>query len=292
MIVEGVELFADEDGVLAPHPTGLLDMTNEQYHSAPGISKSHLDVIKLSPFAYWREYLDPEREPREETPDMALGTAIHAAVLEPDLFESNFAVTPPFNMRTNAGKQEFATFKAENPGKQILRPDDRDMALRCRDAVHRHPVAAALFRNGKSEQTFFANDPATGALIKCRFDYLHDGGGMAVDLKSVKDGAVYREAFRREIANHDYMLQPPWYFSVLRALYGKTPDAWVFVGVEKTRRPQIAIQTVTPRNPAFREAEAATRGYLERILLCKRESSWPDPGCAPVDVEMPGWWKP
>lgn len=289
---QGKEMHADSDGVLSEHPTGLLEMTNEVYQSSPGISKTQLATIKEGDFAYWRDYEDPERPPREETEDLKLGTAIHSGVLEPNEFEKNYVASPEFNMRSNAGKAEFKAFCDDNPGKIILKPDSWDMALRVRDAVLAHPVAGPLFTGGKAEQTFFAHDPETGALIKCRFDFLQDGGVMAVDLKSVREGGASKEGFAREAATHDYMMQPPWYFRVLQTLYGKTPSYWVFVAAEKARRPQIGIYTVKPSMPAYQLAAEANDRYFKRILLCRRERSWPDYGCDPQPLEMPGYWKP
>ena len=50
-------LYPDKDGVLVAHDVGMLDLTNEQYHAGPGISKSKLDAIAISPLNYWDQYV-------------------------------------------------------------------------------------------------------------------------------------------------------------------------------------------------------------------------------------------
>jgi exodeoxyribonuclease VIII len=74
------------------HLHGLVDLTNEQYHAAPGLSKSMLDAIAISPLAFWDAYVNPEREPREEKHCFAVGSGTHTLVLEPHMFEQTYAV--------------------------------------------------------------------------------------------------------------------------------------------------------------------------------------------------------
>ncbi|BCP56217.1 hypothetical protein K32_48340 [Kaistia sp. 32K] len=75
---------------------GLVELTNEQYHSGPGISKSHLDDIALetggSPLNYWDKRINPDREPEEFKHCFAVGDGTHKLVLEPGTFEQTYAV--------------------------------------------------------------------------------------------------------------------------------------------------------------------------------------------------------
>lgn len=75
---------------------GLVELTNEQYHSGPGISKSMLDAIapecKGSPLNYWDQYINPEREPQEFKHCFAVGDGTHKLVFEPGTFEQTYAV--------------------------------------------------------------------------------------------------------------------------------------------------------------------------------------------------------
>lgn len=281
-------LYPDEDGVLQPHQTGLVQETNEQYHSGPGISKSHLDAINsASPRHYWHKYLNPDREPEEETPAKIMGSAVHSAILEPDDFKSAVVESPGFDRRTKAGKAEWEAFCSEHKGKIILSPDDFKTCLQIRDAVHRHPVASGLLVGGKAEQSFYAIDRETGELIKCRTDYLHDSGAMIVDVKTTDDASP--NGFGKSSANYRYPVQTAWYYDVLDAAYGEHPQDWVFLAVEKTPPYAIGIYFMEP-DMVERGRIAARRDFL-RIVQHRRSGEWPDYGMTPQPLALPSWSK-
>lgn len=74
------------------HPVGLIaGMTNEQYHSAPGLSSTQIKKMAV-PLEYWDAYINPDREPREYKHCFAVGDGTHKLVLEPGTFEQTYAV--------------------------------------------------------------------------------------------------------------------------------------------------------------------------------------------------------
>lgn len=270
-------------------PNGFVEMTNDEYHAGPGISKSHLDKIAKSPRHYWEAYINPERERQEPTAAMILGTAIHTAVLEPDTWASRYAQAPEdINRRTKEGKERWAAFENENAGKVILDAEDWQAVLRVRDAVHTHPVAGPLLRGGVSEQTVYATCPETGDLIKCRCDYLLDERGMIVDLKSTEDASP--AGFGKSVANFRYHLQPPWYQDVFRQAFGEAPPFWVFVAVEKSRPHAIGVYYVDPDMVASARSEA--RALHRRIVACREAGVWPDYGAEAQPLTLPRWYQP
>ncbi len=68
------------------------DMSNAEYHGAPGISKTMLDSAAISGLQYWDSHVNPDREPREEKHCFAVGDGTHKLVLEPGTFEEKYAV--------------------------------------------------------------------------------------------------------------------------------------------------------------------------------------------------------
>jgi exodeoxyribonuclease VIII len=267
---------------------GHVDISNDDYHAGPGVSKSHLDVVaEKSMLHYWQMYVNPNRPAQQAKDHFVIGQATHAAILEPDLFTSEFVESPSFNMRTKDGKQMFANFVEENPGKQILHPEDYKMCLDIRDAVYRHPVAPGLLKNGKTEQSFYVVDQETGELIKCRFDFLQDGGAIALDLKTTKDASP--RGFAKDAANYRYDIAPAWYFDVLRQLYGEVPKHWVWLAIEKVEPFALGIYYAKPED-IMRAHETARRDF-NRIVIAKKEESWPDYGTEALPLEFPGWMK-
>lgn len=287
-------LYPDATGVFAPaalgggHPIGLVQNSNEEYHSSPGISKSHLDyILDRSPAHYWQKYLNPEREPDEPTPALILGSAIHSAILEPDDFRASYIASPGFDRRTKNGKAEYEAFVAEHAGKVVLSEDDFNRCIKIRDRIHTHPEVADLFQGGQAEVSFYAEDRGddvidaeTGELllveqpelIKCRFDYLHDSGELAVDLKSTDDASP--AGFGKSIANYRYMMQPPWYYRVLKTLYGEHPKTWVFVAVEK--EPPFAVSYCFATPEQIERGRIAALNAYATIVKYKRAGQFPD----------------
>lgn len=280
-------LVPDEDGVLAPHQLGLVEQTNDEYHSGPGISKSHLDTIAgSSPKHYWHKYLNPDREPNEPTPALVLGSAIHSIILEPDLFTQDYVANPGIERRSNAGKAEYAAFVAENKGKTVLDDEQMQACLAIRDAVHFHPVAAGLLTGGAAEQAFYAIDPETGELIKCRTDYM--AGDIIVDVKSTEDASP--DGFGKSAANFRYPVQVCWYQDVLDAAFGEHPQHWAFLAVEK--KPPYAIGIYFPDATDVARARVAARRDFMRIIEHKRSGQWPDYADVARPLALPTWWKP
>lgn len=139
------------------HPLGLVFMTNEQYHAAPGISKSHLDVIaKKSPKHYWEKYLNPDHEEPPKSAVFQLGQAIHTAVLEPETMTERVIVGLPHDRRSAANKQAWAEYELEHAGKVILSRDNFDHVKRVVDTIWKNPEARGLLTGGAAEQSFFA----------------------------------------------------------------------------------------------------------------------------------------
>lgn len=60
------------------------DISNDDYHGGPGISKSGLDLIHRSPLHY--RAAKTVANDNEPTPAQAIGTAFHALLLEPESF--------------------------------------------------------------------------------------------------------------------------------------------------------------------------------------------------------------
>ncbi len=296
-----IPMISDDDGVLTPHPLGLVEMTNDQYHAGPGISKSHLDAIAgKSPRHYYQKYLAPDRQRSEPTAAMLQGSAIHSAILEPDMFPTEYVAAPddapkrPTSRQVNAKKPSgdtlmaidfWAEFDAKHRGKTVLDAEAYASCLAVRDAVWSHPVASGLLQGGKSEQSFFAHDEATGELIKCRTDYLHDSGAMIVDVKSTEDASP--DGFGKSAANFRYTIQPAWYNKVLDKAFGEHPEHWVFLAVEKQPPYAIGVYFIEPDQLARAEI-AAARDYA-RIVEAKRSGNWHDYAVTPMPLALPTW---
>lgn len=296
-----------EDGVWeVDEPLGLRpDMTNAEYHASRGVSKSHLDDISpeqgMTPLHYWDKRVNPEPPPPKAREDhFIVGDAGHAAILEPDSM-SRFAFVPEDapDRPTEAMKKSknpsmssqdrvswWADFEREHEGKTILPVKFHQAVIGMRDAVHMHPVAKHLFTAGRSEQTFFARDPETAALIKCRFDYEQfEQYGRAVDLKTTLDAS--ESGFRSAIFGYRYDVQHAWYKHVAHSAYpdaGEFVRSFVFVAIEKVRPFALGVYWLEPED-VINGMELARRD-LNTILECRETGLWPDFGCTPRQLRI------
>lgn len=274
------------DATPASHPIGLVQMSNDDYHAAPGTSSSQIkEVIDKSLLHFWHNHINPDREPEERKKHFDFGTAAHAAILEPDLLDQVCAVSPPFNLRSPTGRAERDKFAEENPNKAILLPDEYQAVLTIRDRVHKHPVMSGLLTGGKAEQSFFAIDPETGELIKCRPDYLHDNGFAMIDVKTTRDAAP--GAFGRDSANFAYDISVPWYFDVLDALYGEVPQHFIFLAIEPEPPYAGGLYFAQPHD--IERARVAARRHFLRIVNARRTDYWPDYAEEVMPLVLPGW---
>lgn len=269
---------------------GLVEIDNDAYHAGPGISKSHLDSIApecgKTSLHYWAKYLDPDREREEPTPARVLGAAIHTAILEPDTLTERVVAGLDIGRRSNADKATWADFEAANAGKIILPAESYQDVLAIRNAVHRHPVAGPLLRDGKAEQSFYATDPETGELIKCRTDFMANSGEFILDLKSTENASPAE--FARSVANFRYHVQQAWYEDLLDILYGEHPRYWMFLAVEK--KPPYAVGIYYLPHEAVRLGGILARRDLNRIVECKQTNYWPDHGTEAQELALPAWY--
>ena len=264
------------------------ELSNEAYHEAPGISKSHLDTIASgSPRHYWQEYINPERPARHETPALVLGNAIHAAILQPSLFKTRYAAIPQgLDKRKKDDKLIWEQFKRDNVGKTHLDHSEYQICLRAIDAVQKHPVARGLFQGGIPEHSFFCIDPETKALRKCRVDYLTDD--YVIDVKSTLD--ANEEAFSRDATNLRYDVAVPWYLDTIDLTRGLArPRKWIWVSIEKAE--PFAIGIYYAQSQDIITARDCARKNFRTILRHRELNEWPDYGEVMRPLTLKPWAK-
>lgn len=236
---------------------GFVELTNEAYHAGPGISKSHTDSAAKSAQHYWKDFIDPSREPKEPTDEMRQGTLIHTAVLEPDSASSRYIMLPedapkrPTSAQLNAKKPSPETveaikwwddFSQKAEGKEVITKEWWDMAWACRKAIFEEPSAAKILAQGQPEQAIFATDPETGLLLKCKPDWLRPG--MMVDIKSTVDASP--SEFFRTMGKRRYHIQHPFYTDVHKHAFGEKIDHFFYVAVEKTWPYNVGVYYLLP----------------------------------------------
>lgn len=208
------------------------DLSNAEYHSGPGISKSGLDLIAKSPSLYQWNKTAPVDE--EKTEALDFGTALHCWLLEPDIFHATYTIMPKFNLRTAVGQADKAEFLevCKQAGQVVVTEEDSRKLSIMRDSVMAHPVARMIFEaDGVNEASIYWIDPETGELCRIRPDRMTELNGMPfiVDVKKI-DGM---DRFRRHVLDFRYDVQAAMYVDGYEAHFGfKAP--FLFLAVSST----------------------------------------------------------
>jgi hypothetical protein len=128
-------------------------MSYAEYVGVPGVRWSHLRELKTSPL----HYSVRSQTEHPDTPSTVLGRQVHAAVFEPELFETEYVVCD-----LNRNSNDWKAFKAEHDPEMIMKTAERDNALRIAEAVRADPDAAdVLALPGEAEQVVTWTDPTT-----------------------------------------------------------------------------------------------------------------------------------
>lgn len=220
---------------------------------------------------------------------LASGSALHAAMLEPENDLAQAVVSPDVDKRTKAGKEIHAEFDALNEGRCIITPVQAQqvdgMIAACnRDWRIKHCLSACK----KREVSVFGE--IAGFPAKARLD-AWNGHGMVCDLKSTRDLAC---DFEKSIANFGYGMQAAWYRAVLRSAMESQgrmlPDDFSFVF--------LVVESVAPFGTAvYRMSDEVMDCYSERLpelqklwWKCVVENKYPGwPQDDVVDIGLPPW---
>lgn len=190
-----------------PGPGLYPGMPMEDYLALPYMSSSRLEKMRRSPLQF-RHSLEAEPE---TTDALERGTALHMAVLEPDLFEGHYVTIGQCEGVKGDGErcqyqgsvyrdgQSFckthdpAKGEPLAPGLTVLKADLYESVLGMRDAVLAHPRARTLFEGaGLFEATVIFDDPETGVRCRIRPDRLVRRAGMMVEVKTTRDAAPWK----------------------------------------------------------------------------------------------------
>lgn len=262
------------------------DLTNEEYHAGPGLSRSRLvPLLEGTPLDFH------QAEPVEETPAMRLGTAAHLAILEPARFAALVRPQPKWDRRTKEGKKAAAEWADANPG-AIGVPEDEYMAA-CEAArlVRAKKGPATALREGKTEASLYWEHD--GILLKSRPDFFDCERGIAVDVKSTSRELDDRQVVRILVDQHAAM-QAAMVTAGALALIGRRLSTYLLV---VRLAPPIDMRLV--HIGGFGEGEplewlefgeAQLMMALKRYRECASTNTWP--GWADRGVtytEAPNW---
>ncbi len=274
-----------------PEPGIYPDMPMGSYLAWDALSNSGVGRLLRSP-AHYQAYA---AAPTPDTPDMRLGRAVHAAILQPSVFAGTYAGEPDINgpeFANHAKPRASKMYKEmraemESLGAEVLTCDEWDAVVGMKEAVHAHPRAAKLIQStGRAELSMVWDDEATGVRCKSRIDWHtpSKAGGAIVDLKTTTDASP--GAFERTIFRFGYHRQGTLYLRGARAA-GLAAAHFVLIAVEKT--PPYGVVLYRLDDDAVRLGETQVDFGLARYAHCRAKDEWPGYTTDVVDIGVPKW---
>jgi hypothetical protein len=258
----------------------LVSMTMAEYNDAPGMRKSHLDLLHRSPAHYRQSLLCPT----PPTPAMEWGSLFHAFILEPDVFNRNYAVwDDSINRTTKAGKEAWADWQAENEGKISVPKPTLATLKTMRDSIYDHPTAKAALCGGYAEKAIFWD--RDGVLCKARPDYLRTDCNLIFDLKTTVDARS--ESFSRSCWTYRYHVQAPYYSDGYEAVIGEKPQAFIFIAIEKT--PPYCVMCYHANEAMVEQGRREYIQDLEVYRTCVENDVWPGYTQEIQSIMLPKW---
>lgn len=189
-------------------------ITNEHYHSLPGISGSNLALLAES-----NRHLDNKHLFNlGDTEALRFGTLVHTLVLEPESVIDRYAVAPAFNGRTRLGKEEKLSFHALHGHKTIIPNSDYKKASRMAENIQ--AIAGDIIDCSIKERSLFVD--VNGLVLKCRLDCDVDHLGDDYDIKSITLGA--KEFSDATLESHIKRFKYHWsaaFRNIIRQALGK-----------------------------------------------------------------------
>ncbi len=269
-----------EQGIL------IQNMSFEQYSEAPGIRSSDLQMMRRSP-AHYRYEKD---NPKEATPAMVKGQAMHKALLEPGDFLKNMVVKPEMDRRTKEGKiafEQWGEFLLANPQAIVVDQETLKNMPLLLSAIEKHPFTGNLLKNGIRETSVFHIDEVSGELCKGRIDFLTQNG-EEVDIKTTIDASP--AAFNKRIFGDDYLylLQASHYLKAGETTGKINPDVFVFVAIETT--PPFGISVNVVETFSLEEGHKWRRHLIKKIAECKKTGIWPGYDTKAKIAIPPSWF--
>jgi hypothetical protein len=204
------------------HADGIyFGMPDDEYHAIPRLSASGIKEIVVSPLQFWfKSFLNPDREPDEDTTAKKLGKAYHKLILEgEEAFDACYAVAPCRDDHPDAldGAEALKAkcdeldlkksgriadlcerirdadpavklwpdimeaFRQSCAGREVLTKAQWLDLERVRFVLRHMPSIRSAFTGGRPEVTILWTHPS-GVKMKARLDYLKPRGDTAAIL--------------------------------------------------------------------------------------------------------------
>lgn len=267
------------------------NLSNEEYHGKTDhVSNSMLTKIHESPYVLHYSLTHEQYS----TTSQKAGSIMHALVLQPEVFDDEFIVTPDKyknHGNSQAGKDERADFEIAANGKEQVTMGEYRKAEYMKNSIQGHEIAQKLLSTaGRPELSIFGIDPETGVKIKVRPDWLTEN--WIVDLKSARDASPVD--FVKSVVNYRYHVQAAFYLDFIRQEVDPDIKGFAFIVVQNSAPWSVGVYTLD--EDALELGRQTYRQDLDLYAICLQDDHWPNLGWdwtkeryQVQTLSLPGW---
>ncbi len=240
------------------------DLDINEYHSSEGISSSGITLLIDCPKRYFHKYV--EKGKSDDTSSMQLGRAVHMLVLEPELFHKTYyLMQKSCDLRTKAGKEEFAQAELDAHGRVIMRKGTWEEAVDMANSIKSSATWNKIIP-GHVEHSVFWDAGIYNTRLRARPDFYNET--MIVDIKTTDS----IKGFSKSIHTYGYHRQAAMQIDGLKHHDGKQ-RFFGFMVVEN-KAPYLTACFVLNEQ----SVRQGRREYLDAAALyseCMSTSIWP-----------------
>lgn len=250
---------------------GVYDISNDEYQSSPGISRTGIMTLRKSALHYYHRYLNQTTEAKEQTKALYFGSALHTYILENDKFDKEYFISEknPYHGSSTAGKEFKADMLIRSRGKILIERDDVDIIKSMSSSLFSDSQVAGLLTGAKYERSIYWIDPDTGILCKCRPDIWHSN--MIGDLKTAVDASPYE--FQHDIYRYGYHIQAAMIQDAIRIVLNHEMLDFIYIVVEKT--PPYAVAVYILDQESINKGREEYKYRLAQYKDCLETNNWP-----------------
>lgn len=206
----------------------------KEYRDNEALANSDLQIFKNNPSSYIWSKTAPRDPKKANTAD--IGTATHAATLEPETLDDEVFVTDIKGRKTKA----FEALQAEHSDKIVLTEEEINHVKMMALSANCDPMFKSLLdADGMPEASIFVTDPITGLDLKIRPDkvvYLPDDKVLLADVKTTASLDEWRseKTWVNPLFKFNYGFTAAYYLHVGSIHYNYELTEYVFPVIQKS----------------------------------------------------------
>ena len=256
-------------------------MDETTYRALPAMNSTTIKAGRDS----MRHMKRAKESPKQPSPEMRMGTALHCLVLEPEKFARTYRAC---DIECDKAAKAYKSFAAEcdHEGVEPLSFYEAAQLAEQRRNLMEHPEAGAILREGGlSEYVALWQDHETGFACKARLDR-YVPGVVALDIKTTK--CARDDAFSKQMYDLGYWMQLAFYHEGFRRASGvDTP--FTIIAVENVEPYLVNVFSLDDYTRQCGIAE--NHAILRRWAECVRTGVYPGYPTGIREIGIPDWAK-